>query len=73
MNKQEIRKALTAARICVHEKDNCPYNCPLFDDPICSVTIRKAIDQVMKGFICSDCLDEIKAVMEERKILYQDV
>lgn len=49
MNKQEIRKALTAARMCVHEKDNCPYNCPLFDDPICSVTIRKAIDQVMEG------------------------
>lgn len=36
-------------------------------------TVTIEISENIKGFICSDCLDEIKAVIEERKILYRDV
>ena len=36
-------------------------------------TVTIEISENIKGFICSYCLDEIKAVMEERKILYRDV
>lgn len=36
-------------------------------------TVTVEISENMKGFLCDDCLDEIKAVMEERKIIYQDV
>ena len=30
------------------------------------------VSENIKSFLCDDCLDEIKEVMEERKILYQD-
>lgn len=30
------------------------------------------ISENMKSYLCDDCLDEIKEVMEERKIIYQD-
>ena len=36
-------------------------------------TVTVEISENIEKLICDDCLDEIKAVMEERKILYQDV
>ena len=30
------------------------------------------ISENMKSYLCDDCLDEIKEVMEERKIIYHD-
>lgn len=35
-----------------------------------SVTIE--VSENFKSYLCDDCLDEIKEVMEERKIIYQD-
>lgn len=36
-------------------------------------SVAVEVSENISIFICDDCLDEIKAVMEERKILYQDV
>ena len=35
-----------------------------------SVTIE--VSENFKSYLCDDCLDEIKEVMEERKIIYHD-
>lgn len=49
MNKQEIRRALTAAKVCVTYGEDCPPNCPFYEFAECSNIICKAIDQVMEG------------------------
>lgn len=50
MNKQEIRRALTAAQVCVISgADYCPPNCPLYEFAECSNMINKAITQVVGG------------------------
>lgn len=35
-------------------------------------TVTVELSENMNVFLCDDCLDEIIAVMEERKILYRD-
>lgn len=50
MTKQELRKALTAAQVCVISgADHCPPNCPLYEFAECSNMINKAIIQVVEG------------------------
>ena len=48
MNKQELMRSLTAARICVTYGEDCPPNCPYYELPECYAIIKKAIDQVME-------------------------
>lgn len=49
MNKQELMRSLTAARICLTYAHECRPNCPYYEIPECNIIIQKAIDQVMEG------------------------
>lgn len=49
MNKQDLRRALIAARTCVKYSEDCPPDCPFYEIPECSIIIQKAIDQVLEG------------------------
>ena len=49
MNKQDLRRALIAARTCVTHSEDCPPDCPFYEIPECSIIIQKAIDQIMEG------------------------
>lgn len=49
MNKQELMRSLAAARICLTYSQECRPNCPYYELPECTITIQKAIDQVMEG------------------------
>ena len=53
MTKQELRKALTAVKVCL-SSNRCRPSCPMFNSDNCNMELYDIVDQIMENLVDSE-------------------